>query len=221
MEAGPAVRSIPACRAFQRVVDPAAPWTVRAVAGRIRRSLRAGGVVRAVKQQVRSDTAESSAPQIRATDADDVPIVVSLAEGTRVFTPNEIIGLQEDLEHHLAGNDPADRMLTLEHAGRIVGFAHYGPAEITEGTWYLYWIAVDRRSQGHGYGALLLGRVETEIQERSGRLALIETSMLPRYEPTRRFYDRYGYERECVIRDYYSVGDDKVIFSKRLAGRPD
>jgi len=172
--------------------------------------------VRAVKQQARPVTAGSSAPQIRGSDADDVPICVSLAEGTRVFTPHEIVGLQEDLASYFAGNEPQDRMLTLEHAGRIVGFAHYGPAEITQGTWYLYWIAVDRHSQGHGYGASLLRRVEEQVRVQGGRLLLIETSMLPRYEPTRRFYERYGYPRECVIRDYYSEGDDKVIFSKRL-----
>jgi GNAT superfamily N-acetyltransferase len=143
--------------------------------------------------------------------------VVSLAEGTQVFTPHEIIGLQEDLENHLAGHEPQDRILVLEHAGRTVGFAHYGPAEITQGTWYLFWIAVERHSQGRGYGGLLLRRVEEEIRRERGRLLLIETSMLPRYEATRAFYDRSGCARECVIRDYYSEGDDKIVFSKRLA----
>lgn len=172
--------------------------------------------MRAVKQQSRPVTAGSSAPQIRGSDVDDVPICVSLAEGTRVFVPNEIVGLQQDLENFFAGHEPQDRMLTIEHAGHVMGFAHYGPAEITEGTWYLYWIAVDRQSHGLGYGASLLRRVEEEVRARGGRLLLIETSMLPRYEPTRRFYERYGYPRECVIRNYYSEGDDKAIFAKRL-----
>jgi len=173
--------------------------------------------VRAVKQQARPVTAGSSAPQIRGSDADDVPILVSLAEGTQVFTPYEIIGLQEDLDSHLAGHAPQDRMLTIEHAGRIAGFAHYGPAEITQGTWYLFWIAVDRHSQGRGYGSILLRHVEDDIRAQGGRLLLIETSMLPHYEPTRRFYERFGYARECVIHDYYSEGDDKVVFSKRVS----
>jgi GNAT superfamily N-acetyltransferase len=172
--------------------------------------------VRAVKQQVRSVPAGASAPQLRATDADDVPILVSLAEGTLVFTPQEIVGLQEDLESCLSGNDPLDHLLTLEHAGHVVGFAQFGPAEITQGTWYLYWIAVDRQSHGHGYGAQILRRVEDEVRGREGRLLLIETSTLPRYEATRVFYERAGYTRECIIRDYYSEGDDKVIFSKRM-----
>ena len=173
--------------------------------------------MRAVKQQVRTVTPSVSGPQIRATDTDDVPILVSLAEGTRVFSKQEIVGLQEDLENCLTGNEPLDHLLTYEHAGRIVGFAQFGPAEITQGTWYLYWIAVDRSAQGNGYGAQLLRRIEDEVRGRDGRLLLIETSMLPRYEVTRSFYERAGYQRECIIRDYYSVGDDKVIYSKRLS----
>jgi len=172
--------------------------------------------VRAVKQQVRSATAGSSAPQIRATDADEVPILVSLAEGTRVFSHHEIVGLKEDLDSCLAGSYPLDRLLTIEHAGRAAGFAHFGPAEITHGTWFLYWIAVDRACHGQGYGAQLLSLVEDIVRDQAGRLLLIETSTLPRYRGTRSFYERNGYARECVIRDYYSLGDDKIVFSKRL-----
>ena len=68
-----------------------------------------------------------------------------------------------------------------------------------------------------GLRSLLLGHVEKDIRAQEGRLLLIETSTLPHYEPTRRFYERYGYARECVIRDYYSEGDDKVVFSKHVS----
>jgi hypothetical protein len=45
---------------------------------------------------------------------------------------------------------------------------------------------------------------------------LIETSSLPRYEPTRRFYLKHGYEPAAVLRDFYADGDDPVVFGKRL-----
>jgi serine/threonine-protein kinase len=48
------------------------------------------------------------------------------------------------------------------------------------------------------------------------RLFLLETSSLPYYELTRRFYLKQGYDREAVLRDYYSDGDDMVVFRKRL-----
>jgi hypothetical protein len=45
----------------------------------------------------------------------------------------------------------------------------------------------------------------------------VETSGLPTYERTRRFYLKNGYEREATLRDYYRDGDDLVVFRKRLA----
>jgi len=49
-----------------------------------------------------------------------------------------------------------------------------------------------------------------------GRLFLIETSSLPIYDPTRRFYLKHGYEQAATIGDFYTDGDDQVIFRKRL-----
>jgi GNAT superfamily N-acetyltransferase len=173
--------------------------------------------VRAVKQQQLEEPSSSSRiALIRPTDSDDVPICVSLAEGTQVFSPSEIHGLEEDLVACLRGDYREDRLLSADLGGRVMGFVHYGPSDIGEGTWYLYWIAVDRQSHGMGLGLSLLRRVEDEVKERGGRLLLIETSSLPRYEATRQFYLRNGYRQDCVIHDFYSDGDHKLVFRKKL-----
>jgi len=65
-------------------------------------------------------------------------------------------------------------------------------------------------------GSALLRHVEEEIRREQGRLLLIETSSLPHYEPTRRFYAKHGYEQAAVIADYYADRDDMVVFRKRL-----
>jgi ribosomal protein S18 acetylase RimI-like enzyme len=44
----------------------------------------------------------------------------------------------------------------------------------------------------------------------------IETSSLPNYELTRKFYLKHGYEITGVLRDYYSEGDDMVVFRKKM-----
>jgi hypothetical protein len=33
---------------------------------------------------------------------------------------------------------------------------------------------------------------------------------------TRRFYRKHGYDQDAVLRDFYSDGDDMVVFRKRL-----
>ena len=62
----------------------------------------------------------------------------------------------------------------------------------------------------------LVRHVEDDIVRSGGRLFLIETSSLPSYEPTRRFYLKHNYEQAAIVRDFYADGDDQVIFRKRL-----
>ena len=87
---------------------------------------------------------------------------------------------------------------------------------MTLGTWHLYWIAVDANRHARGLGTELLKHVEASILEAGGRLLIVETSGLPSYIPTRRFYVKHGYEQAGTVRDFYADGDDLVIFRKRV-----
>ncbi len=148
----------------------------------------------------------------------DTPILIELARETGVFKPTEIVALREVLDdYHAANRDLGHLALTLEAGGETLGFAYYAPAAMTDRAWYLYWIAVSRGSQGRGLGTGLLSHVEDDIRRRNGRLFLIDTSSLPQYAPTRRFYLKQGYGPAATLRDFYADGDDLVIFSKRLA----
>lgn len=154
---------------------------------------------------------------IRATVPADTPTLLALAEGTLVFKPHEIVALHEVLDdYHEANHEHGHRCVTVEAEGQIIGFAYYAPAAMTERTWYLYWIAVRVDIQTKGTGSRLMSYVEKDIQQKHGRLLLIETSSLPHYLQTRRFYEKLQYEQEAVIRDYYADKDDLVVFRKRL-----
>lgn len=154
---------------------------------------------------------------IRPTLETDTPILLPLAEATGVFKPHEIVALQEVLDDYHAANREAGHVsVTLESAGRIQGFAYYAPAAMTDRTWYLYWIAVERTEQARGMGTQLLRHAEEDIRKRQGRLLLIETSSLPNYELTRRFYLKNGYEQHAALKDFYCDGDDMVVFRKRM-----
>ncbi len=43
-----------------------------------------------------------------------------------------------------------------------------------------------------------------------------ETSSQETYAPTIRFYKRAGYELIARIRNFYRIGDDKLVFVKRI-----
>jgi ribosomal protein S18 acetylase RimI-like enzyme len=154
---------------------------------------------------------------IRPTTAADTPHLLQLTEGTGVFKPHEIVALNEVLsDYHAEAHQQGHVAVTHEENGRILGYAYYAPAAMTDRTWYLYWIAVKRDTHAKGIGGRLLRYAEDDIRQRKGRVLFIETSSLPRYELTRKFYLKHGYEITGVLRDYYSDGDDMVVFRKRL-----
>jgi len=154
---------------------------------------------------------------IRATKPQDTPTLMTLAEGTGVFLPGDIQALQEVLDdYHAENHREGHRSVTYDDNGQVIGFAYYAPASMTDRTWYLWWIAVSKEIQARGIGGKLLKHIEDAIRAEKGRLLLLETSSLPSYELTRRFYLKNGYTIMAVLKDYYADGHDMVVFSKRL-----
>ena len=158
---------------------------------------------------------------IRPARPDDTPGLLAMTAATGVFKPMEVDTLREVLDDYHAENEAdGHRCFVLAEAGELLGFEYHGPEPMTEGTWTLWWIVVRPDTQGRGVGARLLTFAEDDARGRGGRVLFVETSGLPRYEPTRRFYLKYGYDEEARLRDYYAAGDDQVVFRKVLTGQP-
>jgi GNAT superfamily N-acetyltransferase len=142
---------------------------------------------------------------------------MEIARNTGVFKPLEIEALQEVLDDFHKGNIHAGHQaVSYEHHGTVIGFAYFVPTAMTDRTWHLYWIFVDKNTQAKGIGAKLLKHAEEHITLLGGRLFIIETSSLPVYDLTRKFYVKHNYEQAAVIGDFYSDGDSMVVFRKRL-----
>jgi GNAT superfamily N-acetyltransferase len=154
---------------------------------------------------------------IRPTVPADTPALLTLTTETGIFKPHEIQALDEVLsDYHASNRALGHRSVTYEEKGQIIGYAYYAPAALTDRSWYLYWIAVQKTTQARGIGGTLLRFAEEEIRGANGRVLFIETSSLPHYELTRRFYLKHGYEQAAALRDFYCDGDDMVVFRKRL-----
>jgi ribosomal protein S18 acetylase RimI-like enzyme len=85
---------------------------------------------------------------------------------------------------------------------------------MTDGTYNLLLIAV---RHGQGVGAALMAAIEADLAARGARVLLVETSGLPVFERTRRFYRHIGYDEEARIREFYAAGEDKVLSRKALS----
>ncbi|HEY45434.1 MAG TPA: GNAT family N-acetyltransferase [Anaerolineae bacterium] len=140
-----------------------------------------------------------------------------------VFKPIEV-SCVEELWNEYQSELEASGYVFLVHReddGSVTGYSCFGTHPLTEGTYDLYWIAVDPATRGRGIGHALLSRTEREVYARGGRLLLVETSSTPTYAAARALYESGGYHFEACVHDFYAPGDDLLIYAKVLDPRPD
>ncbi len=156
-------------------------------------------------------------PNIRRITRKDKPALIKILRSTPEFKPFEVAVAEELINASL--DDPCGSeyyILVADVLGVSAGYICYGPTPVTLGTWDIYWEAVARERQGQGVGRALMVAALKEIKETGGRLAVIETSGIPSYEKTRRYYAGLGFETVARIPDFYAPGDDQLILVKRL-----
>jgi ribosomal protein S18 acetylase RimI-like enzyme len=137
------------------------------------------------------------------------------------FNDVEIATALELVEEALEKGEESGYIFAVLETGNanttVKGYACYGPVPLTQGVYDLYWIVVDPASQGTGLGRHLIQYVEQDVLSRGGRMILIETSSQETYGDTVRFYERSGYYLAARIRNFYKIGDDKLVFQKELS----
>ena len=154
---------------------------------------------------------------IRPMISKDKSVLGQILRNIPEFTAAEVALAEEVISDYLSNlQESGYFILVAEKENTIIGYICFGPTPITEGTWDIYWIAVDRDIQGQGLGKELMKAAEEEIKKAKGRLILVETSSKTGYEKTNIFYQRAGYKEACRIRDFYAIGDDQIIYEKRL-----
>jgi len=155
---------------------------------------------------------------IRSLMEKDRARLLSMLIKTRAFTSAEIDVAMELIDIVLKDGNQKDYEIDCmaDDQDQVIGYICYGSAPMTQGTFDLYWIAVDPDSQEKGVGSKLLSFLENRVKAEGGRMILADTSTVPQYEKTRKFYLKNGFEEVAVIRDYYYPGNDRVTFCRRL-----
>jgi ribosomal protein S18 acetylase RimI-like enzyme len=154
---------------------------------------------------------------VRPMAGKDKPAVMSIIRCTPEFKPEEVAVAEEVIDSYLVSLDKSGYcILVTEDGGAVTGYICYGPTPMAEGTWDVYWMAVDPQKKRQGIGKTLMQAVIKAIGESNGRLALIEPSSKDDYENTRRFHISQGFEEVARIKDFYAIGDDMIIFQIRF-----
>jgi ribosomal protein S18 acetylase RimI-like enzyme len=149
--------------------------------------------------------------------AEDKAGLIAILQKTPEFKPIEITVAEELIDNYLTHGISSGYYIQIaEDDGQVAGYVCFGETPCTTGTWDIYWIAVDREKRRRSIGKTLSEAAEQAIKEANGRLIIIETSSIPMYENTRKFYLGRGYEVVAQIRDFYAIGDDKLILQKKL-----
>jgi GNAT superfamily N-acetyltransferase len=181
-------------------------------------------------------SSRSLVPALRELRAADRAPLERILRATDAFPERELVVAMELIDEGIAaaegrlGRAPqADdyRFFVAEvgatsssrESPHVAGYVCFGLAPLTDGVFDLYWIAVDPKLQRGGVGRQLLLAAEREVARLGGRMLLIETGGKPSYAPTRRFYERAGYVELARVPDYFTLGDDKVVFGRRVDGK--
>jgi ribosomal protein S18 acetylase RimI-like enzyme len=155
---------------------------------------------------------------ILAATETDGPQIQDIAARAGVFNQEEVDCVAALWEDYLTVGPVVGgyNFLVDREGEQVLGFACYGPRDLTSGVFDLYWIAVDSRTHRNGVGRRLLTATEEAVRQAGGRMLIAETSGTLHYEPTRNFYFGMGYALEATIKDFYTKGDDLTIFIKRF-----
>ncbi len=144
-------------------------------------------------------------PSIRTVTDGDLQAVVAIdealfgAESFSSFAMRQFINLF------------ADSFFVAEQGGVLIGYAAIGVKASTKDAWLIS-AGVIEAHQNRGVGAELLKACDKYCE-----YSLVETCRLttdPDNANAIRLYERFGFQVETELRDYYEAGDRKLLMIK-------
>ena len=147
---------------------------------------------------------------IKDTDITDLKKVL---DSSQLFPSHLLEGM---IHEYLTNTSSKEIWFTAEDKGKAISLGYCAPERLTEGTFNLYAIAVDKAYQGKGIGKQMMNYIERTLLQNGNRILIVETSGDPSFHQTREFYGKCNYVRQAVIPEFYAKGEDKVIFWKKL-----
>jgi aminoglycoside 6'-N-acetyltransferase I len=131
------------------------------------------------------------------------------------FTEKEIDVATELV--NISVNNPLQtdyNIFVFEENGKVLGYHCTGKRPLTDAVYDLYWIIADPESEIRGIGTELVKHAEHFVKEKGARWLLAETSSKESYSRTKNFYLRNSFSIVAEINDFYSAGDNLIVFGK-------
>ncbi|MEL6674019.1 MAG: GNAT family N-acetyltransferase [Bacteroidota bacterium] len=152
--------------------------------------------------------------EIRMVGKADLPALKEVLHTIELF-PAEM--LDDMMADYLTNPETGDIWFTETENGKPISIGYCAPEKLTEGTYNLYAIGVRGDIQAKGTGSRMMAFIENHLKTAGQRILIVDTSGTEAFALTRKFYEKLGYTKEAVIRDFWAEGDDKVIYWKKLS----
>lgn len=154
--------------------------------------------------------------QIRRIEPTDRAGLEAVLRSDASFTEGEIAVALELIDLGLDGDSPDYWFHVADAGGDVAGYICFGPTPMTASTYDLYWIVCHDRFRGQGVARRLVEAMEATLRGRRGTAIRVETGTKESHAAARRFYERLGYPEAARFEDFYSPGDDLLVYYKRL-----
>ncbi|MBI3399755.1 MAG: GNAT family N-acetyltransferase [Deltaproteobacteria bacterium] len=158
--------------------------------------------------------------RIREVAHKDKEAIESIIRTNKNFTDEEKYCAVELLDFYLRDITKGEYLFigAVEETDKPVGYLCYGKAPFADDVYDIYWIAIDPAWQGKRVGQMIIKHLEGVLKSNNARMIVAETSSQAAYGKTRLFYEKVGFSEASRIKDFYRVGDDKIIYIKQLKG---
>lgn len=152
---------------------------------------------------------------IRKVKQGDVETIEKILKKISHFTENEVSVAMELVNIAVNNKTQTDyNVFVYESGGKVLGYHCTGKRPLTDAVYDLYWIVADPDAEIKGIGTKLVKHTEQFVTEHGARWLLAETSSRESYSRTRNFYMRNNFSIVAEINDFYSVGDNLIVFGK-------
>lgn len=145
----------------------------------------------------------------RAMVRNDIQHVKSVIDSNELF-PSEML---DEMVISYFDNSSEDKWFVAEiESGKAIAVAYCSPERMTDNTWNLLLIAVNKADHGSGIGKAFITFIKDQLTSLQARILIVETSGLSEFSATQQFYVKCGFSKVATIPEFYAEGDDKIVF---------
>lgn len=152
--------------------------------------------------------------KIRLVIQSDIEGLKKVVDSSGLF-PSQY--LDEMITDYLHNEDTNDIWFVYIEGQTPIALGYCVPEKLTDGTYNLLALGVSNDYQRKGIAREMMKYIEELLLQKNGRILIIETSNDDAQIAARKFYHHIGYTQVAVIPDFWSDGEDKIVFCKKIS----